>query len=136
MNRIFKLQGGRPIAPKQRFVDMTATALSAGYAVPLKIEATLVRNYFVPTNPDDNGVGLVSSLLDDFYSALAEEIPGIRVSHGSWLSVYCEFVAQRRNRILPEILHLRYLIGPCTSNCPSITISCERPPRADEQVPF
>lgn len=137
MNRIFKLDnGGRPVAPKHRFVDMTATAIAAGYAVPLKIEAHLVRNYYVPTNADDNGVGLVSALLADFYSALAEEIPCVRVSHGNQLSIYCDFVAQRRNRMLPEILKLRYLIGPCTSNSPSITIRCERPPTADEHVPF
>lgn len=122
--------------PKHRFVDMTATALSAGYAVPLKIEAHLVRNYYIPTDSDDTGVGLVGALLADFYSALAEEIPGTRVSHGNWLSIYCDFPAQRRNRVLPEILKVRYLIGPCTSNSPSLTISCDRPIASDEHVPF
>ena len=115
---------------------MTATALSAGYAVPLKIESTLVQQYYAPNNPDDNGVGLVSSLLENFHSALAEEIPGIRVSHGNLLSIYCDFIAQRRNRILPEILHVRYLLGPCTSNSPSLTISCDRPTATHEHVPF
>jgi len=96
----------------------------------------LVRNFFIPLAPDDEGVGLVHALLEDLYTALAEHAPSTRVSHGSWLSLYCEFIAQHRKKTMPEILHVRFLIGPCTSNCPSIDIVCEEPPTADEQVPF
>lgn len=115
---------------------MTATALKCGQTVALQIETSLVRNYHDPAHPDDDGVGLVTLLLADFHSALAEEIPAVHVSHGNWLSVYFEIVVQRRNRVLPEILPVRFLFGPCLSNSPSITISCERPPAADRRVPF
>jgi hypothetical protein len=115
---------------------MTATALKCGQAVTLRIETGLVRNYYIPTHPDDDGVGLVTALLADLHSALAEEIPAVHVSHGSWLSVFCEIVVQRRNRILPEIIPVRFLLGPCLASNPSITISCEKPTLTDKRVPF
>lgn len=115
---------------------MTSTALKCGHALTLWIEAHLVRHYYIPTHPDDDGTGLVTALLDDFHSALAEEIPALLVSHGDWLSAYCEIAVQRRNQVLPEFLPVRFVHGPCLSSTPSLTISCEKPPAADKSIPF
>jgi hypothetical protein len=87
MNRVFKSSGKRPTTGRPRFVDMTTTALKCGHALTLWIEGHLVRNYYIPTHPDDDGTGLVTALLDDFHSALAEEVPALLVSHGDWISV-------------------------------------------------
>lgn len=136
MNRIFKIQGVRTASGEKHLLDMTATARTCGHRIPLKIETNFVCQYYVPTNPDDDGQGLVNALMADLQSALAEELPSVRISHGTWLSVYLDFLAQRRNRLLPETLPLRYLLGPCDANSPSIVITCEQPPLRDEHMPF
>ena len=136
MNRIFKLEPGSHRPPRCRFIDVTTTAIACGHAIPIKIEAQLFRNYWIPTEPDEEGRNLLRTLLEEFYSALAENTPAKLISHGEWLSVYLECAAQDRQKALPEILSLRFVLGPCTSNSPSLAICVALPPSDDESAPF
>jgi hypothetical protein len=136
MNRIFKLEPGSHRPPRCRFIDVTATAIACGHAIPIKIEAQLFRNYWIPTEPDDQGRNLLRALLEEFHFALAEKTPAKLISHGLWLSVYFDFAAQDRQKEFPEILSLRFVLGPCTSNSPSLAICFAFPPSHDESAPF
>ena len=130
-SRVFKSFASLNNPLRQQFIDATTTARAAGYRLQLRVETGFLRKYFIPTSPDDHGLALISSVVEEMYLALNEKNQALRVSHGAWLSLHFDLVAQHRRKNLPEILHLQVLLGPCTSDQCSVFVW-----RAERPVPF
>ena len=135
MNRVFKWSPLQLPAP-DALTDVTSTGRACDQNQKLKADTALIRNYVIPALQDDEGIALISAIIECLHLALCEQVHSIRVSHGTWLSIHCEFVAQHRRKQVPEILNLRFLLGPCTSDDPTVFVLLTPPPSDDEAAPF
>jgi hypothetical protein len=135
-NRVFKPFGllNRPL--RQEFIDVTTTARAAGYNLRLRVETAIVRHYFLPASPDDDGVALIGVVVEALYLAIEEKMPAVRASYGLWLSLRFDLVAQHRRKNFAEILHLQILIGPCTADQVSVFVLRSGRPVPIEEPPF
>lgn len=116
--------------------DATRTAQAAGHRVRLYVETEILRNYFIPFDDEEAGVGLVGEIILDLHLALAERIEAKRVSYGRWLSLEFEFALQHRRKAAPEIISLQAVLGPCTSNTCSIWVFHSSNGASDDDAPF
>jgi hypothetical protein len=121
-NRVFKPFKLLHKPLRRNFTDATSTARAAGHNVLLHVETELLRQYFISALPDDDGIGLVSLLIERINYALEEKLPTPRESHGEWLGMRFGMVVQHRRRPMQELLQLQILMGPCTADAPAVFV--------------
>jgi hypothetical protein len=115
-NRVFKPASQLPVPLDHCVTDATRTAQAVGISIQLHVETNLLRWYFIPDDPDDDGRALVREMLEQLDLVLAGKVKAMRVSYGEWLMVRFELAAQHRRRALPTILTLQAILGPCTAD--------------------
>ena len=135
-NRLFHSTQLLKQSLRRQYTDVTRTARAASYNLLLRIETKIVRHYFLPASPGDDGVALIGAIIEARHLALEEKMPVVRASHGQWLSLRFDFVAQHRRRDFAEILRLQILIGPCTSDQPCVFVLLSGRPIPIEEPPF
>jgi hypothetical protein len=112
-NRIIRQgkQGGRDEGAP--FLDVTPIALECRFPFTTRVSRQLLNAYTLPDIGDDaEGRILVAYLLDEILAAICEQLPATSISYGDNFAIFFEFVAQPRQRLMPEILDLCAWFSP------------------------
>lgn len=125
-NRVFKPASSLRLPPRHCLTNAASTAREAGFNVQLYVESHLLRWYYIPDFPDEDGIALVGELLDHIDLVLASRVRAMRISYGEWLALRFEFVAQHRRRAMPEVLTLQSHLGPCAGDDFMVVVSCAK----------
>lgn len=77
------------------------------------VSRRLLSAYALPdVEDDDDGRRFVACLLDEIWAAILGQVPTTSISYGNSFALYIKFVAQPRQRPMPEILDLCSWFGP------------------------